>query len=417
MPPLRVAFLLPTFPELANTFILNQITGLVERGHEVSLFAVSQKPLEGAAPEVARYHLAERLLHVPVPRAHLARLRSALRLLASPQGRHRAALDALLPWHHGHRAWNLVQYHTAVSFLRAERCDILHCQFGDHGPGAERLVRLSGRGTALITSFRGADLTESLEREPRRFADLLHHGDLFMPVSDDFRRRLIAAGAPAERVEVHRSGIDLRRFQFAPRRPPQGRPHLLFVGRLTEKKGVTYLLDALALLRGSGRDVELRIVGEGPLELSLRAQCRSLALEDCVQFSGALPHHEVTRLMQRAHLFVAPSVTASSGDQEGIPNVLKEAMATGLPVVATWHSGVPELVEHGVSGFLAPERDATELARCIETVLGDPLRWPALGLAGRRTVEAAYDAEQLNDRLVESYRATIAARSVRALRR
>ena len=410
---LRIAFLLPSFPELSNTFILNQITGLVDRGHDVSLFAVACKPFDEAHADVARYGLSERMRHVPIPGGHFARLRSALTLMASPEGRQRAALDALNPLRHGRRGVNFVHYHTVVSFLRAPRFDVLHCQFGDHGPRAARLLRLARIDAALVTSFRGADLTQGLERDPRRYVDLLRNGDLFTPVSDDFGRRLVAAGAPADRVATHRSGLELQRFPFTQRQPPEGRARLLFVGRLTEKKGVAYLLEALANLLATGRDAELTIVGSGRLEPDLRALCQTLGLAHRVQFAGPLPHIEVIQVMERAHVVVAPSVTAADGDQEGIPNVLKEAMALGLPVVATRHSGIPELVEDGVSGFLATERDADDLGRCLATVLDNPQRWADWGRAGRRRVESDYDAQRLNDELVTLYRRTIARRAER----
>lgn len=412
-PALRIAFLLPSFPELSNTFILTQITGLLDRGHEVLLFAVAQNSFADAHPDVTRYALAERMLHLPIPVGRVARLRSALALMASAEGRRRAALDALNPWRHGRRSLNLVHYHTVVSFLRAPHFDVLHCQFGDYGPASERLLRLASNDVALVTSFRGADLTLGLEREPRRFADLLRNGDMFLPVSDDFGRRLVAAGAPADRVITHRSGLALERFAFAQRRPQDGPPRLLFVGRLTEKKGVAYLLEALAMVLASGRDARLSIVGSGRLESALRSRCQSLGLTDRVQFCGPLPHTEVIRAMERSHVVVAPSITGTDGDQEGIPNVLKEAMAVGLPVVATRHSGIPELVEDGVSGFLAAERDAEDLGRCLTTVLDNPQRWPEWGRAGRRRVEAEYDAQRLNDELVRLYRRAIVERAGR----
>lgn len=407
--PLRIAFLLPTFPELSNTFVLAQITGLLDRGHEVDLFAISRKPFAGAQPDVARYGLASRMRHLAVPRAHAPRLFSALRLMAGQRGRHPAMWDALNPRRHGRLAWNLVRLHTAASFLRAGDYDVLHCQFGDHGPAAARLVALGATRARLVTSFRGADLTVHLARHPAHFRELFRVGALFLPVSRDFRERLIAVGAPRERVLVHHSGIDLRRFAYAPRRAPEGATRLLFVGRLTEKKGLVYALDAAAAVHANGRDVELTVVGQGPLLGPLRARAAELGISDRVRFLGARTHDEVVSLMSASHLLLAPSVTAAGGDQEGIPNVVKEAMATGMPVIATYHSGIPELVEDGVSGLLVPERDTAALAERLAFLLDHPERWPQFSRAARAAVEADFDAERLNDLLVERYRTTMDA--------
>jgi colanic acid/amylovoran biosynthesis glycosyltransferase len=113
------------------------------------------------------------------------------------------------------------------------------------------------------------------------------------------------------------------------------------------------------------------------------------------------PHEQVVEVLRRASIFLAPSVTSADGDQEGIPVALMEAMSSGVPVVATEHSGIPELVEDGISGFLAPERDAGTLAVRLGQLIEHPELWPSMGEAGRRRVEADYDIEVLNDRLVD----------------
>lgn len=403
-PPLRVAFLLPSFPELSNTFILEQITGLIDRGHHLDIFAIERKDFGILPLDLAPYRLAERMRHHVIPRARLARLRLLLNVLGTPSIYHPALLDAFDRRHHGRSALNLVQFHTAASFLRAGPYDILHCQFGDLGPTAARLVGLGAVRARLVTSFRGADLTIHLAAQPRRFTELFARGALFLPVSEHFRDRLVAAGARPECVEVHRSGIDLRRFTFALRHRPAGRPRLLFVGRLTEKKGLEYALEALARLRTAGTEADFTVIGEGALLPHLKTRCTSLGLDDRVSFLGARSRDDVASAMAAAHVLVAPSVTAGSGDQEGIPNVVKEAMATGMPVVSTHHSGIPELVEHGVTGFLARERDPADLARQIAIVLEHPERWGEIGTAARHRIEVEYDRELLNDALVERYR-------------
>ncbi|MFO7902518.1 MAG: glycosyltransferase, partial [Pirellulaceae bacterium] len=244
--PLRIAFLVPSFPETSNTFVLGQITGLIERGHDVDIFSLAKNSFEGTHADMARHALESRLRHLPVARNRWARLWSASTLLFTHGIRHPKLFSAMDPRRFGGSAWGLTQIHTAASFIQAGAYDVLHCQFGTLGPAGERLVALGSGRTKLVTSFRGIDLTCHLTARPRFFADLLRRGDLFMPVSQDFRERLLAFGIPNNRIVVHRSGINLRRFAFSPRQAPQGPTELLFVGRLTEKKGLSYLLEAVS---------------------------------------------------------------------------------------------------------------------------------------------------------------------------
>lgn len=408
--PLRIAFLLPSFPEFSNTFILEQITGLIDRGHSVDLFALSTKRIEGAHPDVARYDLGSRLRHLTVPRSGWRRLAAIAPMFVSAKRARLAMLDALNPVRYGSYAWKAVRIYTVASFTHAGPYDILHCQFGYQGPFAERMVSLGAvRGARLVTSFRGFDLSTDVPAHPRRYRKLFSSGDLFLPVTDDFRKRLLARGVPADRVSVHRSGINLGRFRFEPCRPPaQGeQARLLFVGRLTEKKGLTYLIAALSMILGRGGNCTLSVIGDGRLRPQLHAQCADLGIADRVSFLGVRTHDEIAQAMREAHILLAPSVQANNGDQEGIPNVLKEAMACGLPVVSTWHSGIPELIEHGVSGLLAPERNAAALAALIEHLLEQRDQWPAFQDAARRKIEEAFDSERLNDALVAQYTALL----------
>lgn len=401
--PLRLAYLLPTFPELSNSFVVEQITGMIDRGHQVDIFAQHRNPIDCLPASVRPYNLDRRSRHLAVAASPFARIGAAARLLLGPGGRHRAFLDALDRRVYGRHAWNLIQLHTAASFVRSGPYDVLHCHFGQLGVVGERLIRFGALDAALVTSFRGADISSLYPANPSRFRDLFRRGDLHLPVSLEFQRRLIAAGVPPERVVVHHDGIDLDRFPYRERRPANGAARLLFVGRLAEKKGVTHALDALAILIESGRKANLSIIGDGPLASSLHDQAVTLGLASHVRFLGPRSLDEVATAMATAHVLVAPSVTASNGDQEGIPTVIKEAMATGMPVVSTAHSGIPELVDHGTTGFLAPERDATALADHLATLLDHPERWPEIGRKGRERIEREFDTERLNDDLVGRY--------------
>lgn len=168
-------------------------------------------------------------------------------------------------------------------------------------------------------------------------------------------------------------------------------------------------LKAVARVKKSDRPVHHTVVGDGPLRGSLHRLASELDLDAEVRFLGARNREEVATVLREAHILIAPSLTAASGDQEGIPNVLKEAMGSGLPVVSTVHSGIPELVEDGVSGYLVPERDVGALADRIVHLIDRPEDWPAMSRAERTRVKSEYSDERLNARLAELYEALVSS--------
>jgi len=414
--PLRVAFLIPVFPEIHNTFILNQITGLLDRGVDLDLYPLAVGSYERAHAEVAQYRLAERDRHIPVPEPHLERLLGMVRRVVRPRFWDRAVFDALNPLR-GKAAWSLLPAYTALSLAGSDDYDVVHVQFGNLAPLVERLLRKRGSKAKLVVSFRGADTTSHLARNPELYRAVFDNVALALPVSEDLRGRLIAAGSPPQRTVVHRSGVDLRRFEYRPRSREPGQPtEVLFVGRLVEKKGIRDALDAFALALRALEDGDARtgplarftLVGSGPLEAELKGLAAELGSGAAVRFAGPLDADGVARAMDSSHLLLAPSVTAANGDKEGVPNVIKEAMASGMPVLSTVHGGIPELVEDGVSGFLVAEHDVAGLSDRLVRLISTPESWPKLGRAGRAKVEAEYDSEMLNDLLLERYRSVVA---------
>jgi glycosyltransferase involved in cell wall biosynthesis len=282
--------------------------------------------------------------------------------------------------------------------LRAAAPRLIHAHFATDGLKVLPLAR--ALGVPLITSLRGYDVTRSdaaLLRSGRlswiRHAlgkgRLQREGALFLAVSDALRRRAIARGFPEARTLTHYNGVDLDRF-----RPGEGlrEPGLiLHVGRLVEKKGTKLLIEALAGLP----DARLVVIGDGPLKGALHRQAGP-----AVQFLGALPPGEVAQWMRRAALLAAPSLTAADGDAEGLPNVVVEAAASGLPVVATRHSGIPEAVEDGKTGFLVAEGDGGTLAAALAAALR---AGPEMSKAARALAEDRFDRVRLSARLERLY--------------
>lgn len=408
---MRIAILTSEFPVLSETPFLNQITGLVRRGHEVSIFAERPQPGVGCHPDIERLGLVARY---PEALPAEGRWRAAVRLVRGHRGEERRvllrSLNPLLFWR---RAWTLEQLRRTAGLLPPRTYDVCYCAFGQDAPRGLRARRTGALRGPLAVAFRGADTTKYVVIRGRRvYASVFRRGALFLPVSDSLARRIIALGAPPERVVVHRTGIDLSRWTWRLRAREEGEPlRLAAVGRLVEKKGIGYVLDAMRRLADAGVTAELEVAGDGPLRATLEAQRDRLGLDRRVRLLGWQTQAQVRQVLGRAHVLVAPSITAGNADEEGIPNVLKEAMASGLPVVATRHGGIPELVENGVTGFLVAERDPQILAERLAELAAPSERWAAMAAAGRARVEREYDIERLNDRLVTLFAGLTAERN------
>ncbi len=254
---MRVAVLTALFPVRSEIPFLNQIVGLVERGHQVDIYADGPQPGGPFHPDVERLGL-QALTHYPIrwPADRLERWRAASRTVLAHRGEERRALlRSLDPTRFWHRAWTLDQLRRTARFLPRRPHDVAYCAFGMDAPHAVRLRSLGVLSGQLVVAFRGADTTKYVARRgPRVYARTFREARLLLPVCDFLGRRLIALGAPSERVQVHRTGIDLARWPYRERRAERpGRLRLVTVGRLVEKKGVEFVLRAVRHPGGSGR--------------------------------------------------------------------------------------------------------------------------------------------------------------------
>ena len=305
----------------------------------------------------------------------------------------------------------------SVKQLAAYSPHLVHAHFATDGVEA---LGLAGRlGIPLVTTLHGYDVSRSSLRMllsgrrswmnyAVRRRRLMRRGDLFLAVSDDIRARAVGQGFPPEHTLTHHIGVDLEAFR------PGGAPEpglILHVGRLVPKKGTENLLRAFAAARRSHHDARLVIVGDGPLRRTLERKAEALALGQAVSFLGILPPAEVAAWMRRAWLIASPSITAPDGDSEGLPTVLVEAAATGLPAVATRHGGIPECVLDGATGFLVPERDVGALAEALTALLSDRGRRERMGAAARGLAERKFDLVRQTFLLEQHYDRLVAARA------
>ncbi|MEA3014738.1 MAG: colanic acid/amylovoran biosynthesis glycosyltransferase [Sphingomonadales bacterium] len=296
-----------------------------------------------------------------------------------------------------------------VDRVRACAPVLLHAHFGPDGLAALPLAR--ALGIPLVTTLHGYEVSRSelcLLTSRRlswmRYAlhgrRLMAGGDLFVAVSEALRRRAIARGYPPERTITHYNGVDLHRFDASGSRPDAGL--ILHVGRLVEKKGTSLLIEAFSAVRAVRPDAGLVVIGDGPLRPRLEEQAARMDLGDCVTFLGRRGEAEVAAWMRRAWLLAAPSITARDGDAEGLPTTVVEAAAASLPVVASDHSGTPEAVIDGRSGFLVPEGDAGALACRMLDLLASPLLRQSMAATARAVAEERFDALR-QTRLLEDH--------------
>lgn len=396
---MRILIIAQRFPVLSETFVIEQAKALHDAGAEVSILGltrgddslirtIDRERLPFVSPKCGTSRTAKMLA--------VARL--AFRGLYDRRA-HRAcrvAAQAVF-----RRRWAAVADIARVSSLNSTmQYEAVLAHFGMVGVRAQYLREAGLLSGALITVFHGHDATSYrlVDSYRRDYLRLFGCGQLFLPVSQFLADRIRDWGCDPAKIHVARMGVDINKFPFSRYDSASTTLSILLIGRMTEKKGVEYAIRAIAYVRSA---VKLTIVGSGQLEDSLKALVVQLNLESRVCFLGAQPHEKVRTLMNEADLFVLPSVTASDGDMEGVPVVLMEAMASGVITVSSRHGGIPELIDHGLSGFLVDERDAVGLAKVLDEIAAGMYNLPEIAANARQKIEARFNSRVEAVRLLE----------------
>lgn len=388
------------FPSLSETFIAREIAALVDKGLDVRILSlkVSREPV--IQPQSAK--LIHRLVS---PVGALSAIGCVLTsMLRKP--RLSLGLLAALVGEFWRRPKMLAKSLVAVSIgfsrldqLRDFKPQLIHATWASY-PATVAWAMSRWLGCPFSFTSRAHDIFIEDHMMQRKLVDastvitITRHNVRYLT-------RWMPAVAPVP-VNVIHSSLNLVDYPFvrcgrAPRK-------LLSVGRLVPMKGFDVLLQALALLRDRAEPFSCTIIGEGPERQRLEALRRSLGLDALVELPGAMLQADVTRHLSDSSLMVLPCVVASNGQSDGIPNVLMESMASGLPVISTAISGIPELVEHGVGGLLVQERDARALADAISALLQDHALREAFARAGREKVEREFNVRIEAAKLIEHFR-------------
>ena len=433
--PLRIGIFVGAFPVASETFILRQITGLLDLGHDVHIFANARGDAEVVHETVKQYGLMERTTFVegpaesiiwemPIrplrgetwppgsdkPILNVTRLADAFPVLQTCAAKfNRLTRHVLNKSEYGYRAQSLSGGYRLATLLSSNRkFDVLHAHFGPVA-NAFRFARELFQAP-LVVSFHGYDFCTVPRKEGR---DVYHRlwpsADAVLANSKYTSGQLVELGCPESKLQLLPVGLNPSEFQFGERMLRSGETiRLLTVARLVEIKGHEFALRALAKVREACPEVRYDLVGDGPLRSKLESLIRELGLSEVVTLHGNRSEREVQEFFARAHVLLLTSVNVN-GDEEGQGLVLQEAQACGLPVVATQHGAFPEGIAPANASWLVSERNVEALANKLREMFASHQSWPAIGRAGREYVERRYDIRELNSQLVEIYHGAIRA--------
>jgi len=387
-----IAYLVSEYPATSHTFILKEIIGLRQLGFRISTASINAdtRPLSAVTAEERRERESTYVIKSHGLRgALLAQLWS---LWLYPRGYSRGLLAALRRSLHNPRTTlhNLFHFTEALMigrWMQQEGIQHLHVHFATAGASVASLARHIFK-ISLSMTVHGPDEFANVRNE--HFHEKVEAADFVVCISHFARSQTMQHSAPEhwKKLNVSRLGVNPRAFAPVPKNPHPEYFSLLCVGRLTPAKGQHLLLDAIAALHKSGEKVLLDFAGDGPDRLSLQQHAQTLGINTLVKFHGALNHDQIRALYASSDAFVLASFA------EGIPVVLMEAMASGVPCLSTRIAGIPELIEDGESGFLASPSSLDELIDRIRQLIHDPVLRNHLAINGRKRICEAYDLER-----------------------
>jgi colanic acid/amylovoran biosynthesis glycosyltransferase len=396
---MKVAYIVSRFPKLTETFVLNELFAVEKQGVQVELYPLQREPAgamhPGAETWVKRAHytpwLSPAILWsnlVEFLRQPRAYLRTLVRLLWSTRTSRRFFAGAL--------AFFPKSVHLA-RLMRRHGIQHIHAHFASH-PAASAFIIHRLTGIPYSFTAHGSDI----HRDQSMLKEKTGEAAFVVPISRFNRTVILQAsnGKYMDKMHIVHCGVDTQRFQRAAsdrQDQAQAKKHTPFdlriacVGTLHEVKGQTYLLEACRILKEKGLPFTCHFIGDGPDQAALSKQAQAAGLNGRVIFHGRLDQQSVLNQLRQSDVLVAPSVPSKDGRREGIPVVLMEAMACGLPVISSRISGIPELVEDGISGILTEPGNAAAIAEALEHLAANPTIRHSLGQCGRERVVEAFD--------------------------
>ena len=404
----KVAFFVKSFPKLSETFILSQITGLIDQGIDVDIIALEPSYEEKVHQSYYDYDLASKTTYLYQKESTSAWSRLLQRgttftklLLAGRIRDCRYILDSKLHPYFS-RSLYLCRFLSTPPITTDYQMIIAH--FGPDGSLAIKLRELGVIKGPIATVFHGFDMSDYqvIEQYKKAYQEVFQKGELMLPISHLWKNRLIEWGCDSKKIHVHRMGVPLDDMPQRPFTSPIHTPlKLVCVGRMTEKKGIRYAIEGVTMAR-QHIDVELDIIGGGEELTEMQALITSLKANDFIRCHGAQTQEFVKRYLSDSDVFLLPSVTAQGGDMEGIPVALMESMASGLITLTTRHSGIPELVKDGENGYLTDEKAPEQICnKIIEISKLSSEEAASVRASARQMISTEFDNNNLNKQLAQ----------------
>jgi colanic acid/amylovoran biosynthesis glycosyltransferase len=397
-----ILYILTRFPVATETFILNELREMRRQGIKYHLFAFRLDREMAAKPPYSEVIARE------IPRPCTSVVFSANSRVWAREYR---ATYALLRTRACRRLHHFFQAVYLADWARTHNVRHIHAHYAYHSASAAR-VAASLAGIGYSFTAHANDIYRSCWQMREKIESAVFCATC-TGYNAEYLREHYAQSCPDRVIKVYH-GIDLEHFKCRPRNralPGQAPFRILSVGRLREKKGFAFLIEACALLKNRGFPIKATIVGEGPDRETLETLIAKEGLNSIVRLTGSIPHREVRKLLEDADVFVLPCIIASDGSRDGIPNVILEAMAMRLPVVSTTVSAIPEAVEHGSTGLLVEPDNASALAEALSGLASAPDERIRMGEAGREKVARDFDLTINTGALVSLFRNVMENRS------
>lgn len=394
---MHVAFFIDTFPTLSETFIRNQITGLIDLGYKVTIFCHPNKdPKAWEIEDVKEYKLKEYIKDktIKIPLNKTIRILGALKIIRQNWTTNkRQIIEALNFFKHGKDSLNLLNLYNISPYF-GPNIDVMQCHFG-HIANSAVLLKKMKFPLRLQVMFHGFDIRHGIENGGKVYKDLIKYADRIQSISTYNTKHLLQFGFREDQIVFHPVGIDLSKFPLKTHFGTNSTINILSIGRLVWEKGYTHGVKAIAtLINQNHLPIQYSIIGTGPLESELKALATNLGIEKQVTFLGAKDQQAINKQMELTDIFFLPS------EAEALPVVLMEAQAKGLPVVATNVGSVTDMVFNGKNGFIAKPNNFQDMALKLKELIEKKEEWVEMGNFGRDLITNKYNIKSLNKRLI-----------------